>query len=130
VKNVPRFPNYYQTQFPGRVSFYVRQLALIVWLYLLGDLIGYTGTLQSPDEKERVFGKGTEYLVSGATAEQWSARISSSFMTWFLAARVHMCCYYSMLSLVCIAVGLSSPKDWLPSFNSVSEAYTLRNFWG
>jgi hypothetical protein len=130
VKNTPRFPNYYQTQSPGRAIFYFRQLALVVWLYLLGDMIGFSGTLPSLDEQERMFGEGTEYLFLDATTEQWGARISSSLMTWFLAGRVFMCCYYSMFSLVCIAVGLSSPKDWPPAFNSVSEAYTLRNFWG
>jgi hypothetical protein len=130
VKNVPKFPNYYQTQSPSLVIFYTRQIALIVWLYVLGDLIGFLGTLQSIDEQERVFGEGTEYLFLDATLEQWIARISSSLMTWFLAGRIFMCCYYNIFSLISITLRLSSPKDWPPAFNSVAEAYTLRNFWG
>jgi hypothetical protein len=130
AKNVPTFPNYYLSQLPDRTSFYIRQLALVVWLYLLGDLITHLGTIPSADEQERLFGEGTEYLFFNATSEQWGARISSSLTTWFLLARVLMSCYYGIASLISITVGLSSPQDWPPAFNSISEAYTLRNFWG
>jgi hypothetical protein len=130
VKNVPKFPNYYQTQSPGRVIFCTRQLALIVWLYLVGDLVGFLGTLQSLKERERAFGVGTEYLFLSATAEQWGARISSTLMTWLIGGRVFMTCYYALVSLLSVILGLTSPKEWPPIFNSVSEAYSLRNFWG
>lgn len=36
----------------------------------------------------------------------------------------------AVASAIAVSLGLSKARDWRPIFGSLSEAYTLRNFWG
>ncbi|PCH35769.1 hypothetical protein WOLCODRAFT_133975 [Wolfiporia cocos MD-104 SS10] len=37
---------------------------------------------------------------------------------------------YTLLSVVCVAAGISVPRDWPAIYGSWADAYTVRRFWG
>ena len=131
VKNVPRFPSYFASQSsPSRGLFLIRQTAILLWQYLLIDVLDAMRKQQSPEEVMHLYAPGAELLFFDATAEQRGSRIAVSLMTWYIVARLIIDSVYRLLSVVFVGSGVSSPQDWPPFFGSMWDAYTLRNYWG
>jgi hypothetical protein len=131
VKNTPNFPSYFASQSsPSRGRFLLRQTVILIWQYLLIDVLDATRKQQSPEEVKHLYAPGAESLFLDATAEQREARIAVSLMTWFIVARLIIDSVYRLLSLVFVGIRLSSPSNWPPFFGSMWDAYTLRNYWG
>jgi hypothetical protein len=38
--------------------------------------------------------------------------------------------FHSLFALFFVGIGLDAPSDWPPLYGSITETYTLRNFWG
>jgi hypothetical protein len=55
-------------------------------------------------------------------------RILCTF-TWFLAAYAGINAQYYTVALFCVATGLSESEDWPAPFGSLTDAYSVRNFW-
>jgi hypothetical protein len=131
TKNVPAFPAYYGVgSAPKRGQYLLRQTAFVVWYVLIIDFLDSTASQQSAEEKERLFGPGTEYAYFNATAEQWVFRVTSSIMSWFLGARAIIDCFYRIYSIVMVGTNLALTEEFPPHFGSMWDAYTIRNYWG
>ncbi|PKX88351.1 wax synthase family protein [Aspergillus novofumigatus IBT 16806] len=51
-------------------------------------------------------------------------------LVWILLARPTLDIAFRLISVASVAIGLTTPVDWPPLFNSTLDAWTLRRFWG
>ncbi|EEQ87592.1 TRI7 protein [Blastomyces dermatitidis ER-3] len=130
AKNTPEFPSYYGGRRPGRFIFLLRQSAIVIWQYLMIDLLEAAGSAQSPEEIQMVQGLGSEFMYLSATKEQLIARIATSLVSNFVMSRMMVDGVARLLSIISVGLRISNPSDWPPLFNSMWDAYTLRNYWG
>lgn len=133
AKHLSEFPKFYTardgSRKPTRAWFIIRQLTIVAWQYLLLDFI-YTSSMKtSPEDTQRIFGHGVEYIYLEATAEQWMGRFIVGVIAWAIPGRVTIDFTYRILSIVAVLSGFSSPEQWPPLFGSVWDAYTIRGFW-
>jgi len=63
------------------------------------------------------------------TVEEFLTRAVLTFMFWLLNYLL-LVVLFNLPGLVCVATGITGVSWWRPIFNSPTEAYTLRNFWG
>lgn len=128
VKNVPSHPSYYRRrgmQCPEKSIFLLRQAAIFFWQYLVLDII-QTITIGNAPSHATIPLK-PEWNVS---LSQWLERGSTHLAIWFFVNRLIGDSAYRLLSIISVGLGIDSPSDWPPAFGSMSDAYTLRNFWG
>jgi hypothetical protein len=131
VKNVPAFPAFYNHQPPrSRSPFLTRQAVAFAFDYMMLDLIYMMSIKQTSEEKKQLYGSDLEYHYLDLTAEQWTAKIASTLITWYIIIRVSLDFQVRFLSLASVALGICSPDDWPPMFGRTWDAYTLRHFWG
>jgi Membrane bound O-acyl transferase family len=50
------------------------------------------------------------------------------YFVWFCYALYTF--LYEVLAVVFVATGVDDPEDWPPFFGKLTEAYSIRNFWG
>ncbi|WYZ41966.1 hypothetical protein EsH8_V_000861 [Colletotrichum jinshuiense] len=106
-----------------------RQLQIIFWQYLFLDFTYLSSLDTSPEDAEKLFGPGKEFLYANANVEQWGARVAVGLIAWLAPSRVTMDIISRVLSVVSVLSGMTSPEDWPPLFGSIWDAYTIRGFW-
>jgi hypothetical protein len=129
AKNIPPHALYYSRrgmQSPERSLFLLRQSAIFFWQYLVLDII-QTITVQNSPPSHHTRPLKLEWNVS---LHQWVERGTTHLAIWFIVNRLIGDSVYRLLSIVFVGLGEDSPSDWPPAFGRISEAYTLRNFWG
>jgi hypothetical protein len=99
----------------------------IAWLLLdamtsFGDPAEVTPLFK--DERIAIFSRWQE-----VTVEELFTRAVLTFMFWLLNYLL-LVVLFNVPGLVCVAMGITGVSWWRPIFSPVSEAYTLRNFWG
>jgi len=133
AKNVPEFPRFYIKRGsqlrPARGWYVLRQTCIIAWQYLLLDIIYISSLDVSAEDNTRLFGPGTEFLYWNATPEQWISRFFVGVFVWFLPARVVIDIASRILVLPFIASGILRTDSCPPTFDRISNAYTIRRFW-
>ncbi|KAF4978468.1 hypothetical protein FZEAL_5154 [Fusarium zealandicum] len=133
VKRLHRFPRFFDRcgddGKPNRCLFVLRQGLIVAWQYLILDIIYQSSLDTPPEETERLFGQGKEFLYLDATVEQWAARVAVSLVSCLAPARVTTDIAYRSLSLLSVSVGFTSADEWPPLFGSISDAYTIRRCW-
>ncbi|KAF3811669.1 Acetyltransferase pyr8 [Colletotrichum gloeosporioides] len=107
----------------------VRQLQVLFWQYLFLDFTYLSSLDTSPEDAEKLFGTGKEFLYINANGEQWGARVAVGLISWLAPARVTIDILYRVLSVVAVVSGMTSPEDWPPLFGSIWDSYTIRGFW-
>ncbi|KAL6235275.1 hypothetical protein BDW75DRAFT_230456 [Aspergillus navahoensis] len=118
----------------SRSSFLVRTLAIVAAKYLVLDLMTFQPP--SPEETQRMFGEGKEYLLfrpnglPPATIGDVLTNLGVTLLGWGPIGSWFIEVHYRILSLVSVGLGVSLPHQWPPLFGSINEAYTLRRFWG
>lgn len=128
VKNVPSHPLYFRRGGigrPGRAHFLLRQFSIFLWQYLLLDII-QTISIQNSTSRTSLSLK-TEWNIS---PRHWLERGATHLVIWLIVNRLIQDSAYRVLSIIFVGLGVDNPSDWPPAFGSVSELYTLRNFWG
>ncbi|KAM5354808.1 hypothetical protein ACJ41O_001454 [Fusarium nematophilum] len=133
IKRLNEFPRFYcghsRDGKPTRGWYLVRQLLIISWQYLFLDIVFTSSMDTPPEDTERLFGHGKEFLYLDATTEQWAARIGVSLVSWLGPARVTIDMAYRSVSVASVLLGLTPPEAWPPLFGSIWEAYTIRGCW-
>ena len=133
-KNLNRFPEFYTRHSDGgkptRNAFIVRQLLIISWQYILLDMTHVSSLDATPEENDKLFGPGSEFLYLDATAEQWAGRVIVGVVSALVPARVAVDIYYRILSVSAVALGITSPEQWPPLFGTLRDIYTIRGVWG
>jgi hypothetical protein len=133
AKHVRPFPSFYKSRGsrtqPSWIWYIVRQSLIIAWQYILLDIIG-TSSVATPDEETaRLFGPGTEYKYLSATPEQWAGRFFVGVVGWFIPARTVLDLSTRIACLLLVAIGIFRPEECPPTFGTMADAYTLRQFW-
>ncbi|KAL2863203.1 wax synthase family protein [Aspergillus lucknowensis] len=120
----------------SRSTFLVQNLAIIAAEYLVLDLMFYKPL--TPEDSKRLFPEGSEYLffrpgnlgLPPATAQDALKNLAIAFFacgptgTWYIELQ------YRVVSVISVALGISTPQRWPNLFGSITETYTLRQFWG
>jgi hypothetical protein len=131
VRNVPSHPGYYarrDMQVPAQNRFLLRQLAIAAWQYLVLDIV-QTVSIQNSMERalQESSSSEIEWIVP---LGQWVERIITHLSIWFVVNRLISDLAYRVLSIFFVGIGLDLPSDWPPAFGTMTDAFTLRNFWG
>lgn len=131
AKNTPSWPAYYAEK-DGKISrtrFLTREISIGLWQYLLLDVCTFVTLKDAMERKESgknvVFGTDWDFPI-----EQWVELIILNILGFFVLGRTVISSLYRLSAIVCVSTGLGSVSDFPPPFNSMSDAYTLRNFWG
>jgi hypothetical protein len=129
VKNVPQHTAYLQKRLSRR-QYVLRETAIIIWQYLLLDLIYMSTKDTPPEDLARLFGPGLEYRYLDATSEQWLGRVSVGIFSWLVPSRVCLNIISRIYFLVLVVLRISAPESCRPGFGRVRDACTIRGFWG
>ena len=129
VKNVPRWSQGEPQQIPSR-GYFLRCTAFIVLLnYLIVDLCSLgaqpgRNVLLFSNEKVAVFRRwnslGPEEIV---------VRVLASLMLWLNIYCIFRI-FHGLIVLLAVGSGFSKVQDWPRPFGPLSEAYSVRRFWG
>ncbi|CAG8050681.1 unnamed protein product [Penicillium nalgiovense] len=82
------------------------------------------------EDRTHLFGPGLEYKYFDATFEQWVGRISVGIVSWLVSTRVCLDILSRAYFLILVIFGIASPESCRPAFGRMSEAYSVRGFWG
>ncbi|KAI0549799.1 putative toxin biosynthesis protein [Xylaria curta] len=123
VKNVPR------PKTTDKFVFLSTQFFQFVKSFILADLCFHLGIrfFYTNPETGVVGDVDSRYITLRYACPGWS------FSTIFVFAATPyfaLSAQYALLSFICVALGLGTPNDWPPMFNPISEATTIRSFWG
>ena len=131
VKNTPPFsydnPNY----IPSRAAFLYRKAIIIILSFLILDLAGQGS---KPLEHNAVlFSAETVPIFTGngdnLTFEKIASRLLIVLAFWVCASAV-INTLHALTSFVLVAVGIKDVWLYRPNFGPISEAYSVRQFWG
>ncbi len=128
MKGVPRFSQDNPSYVPSKSRFLGKKALLLLSCYLILDLLTFASQLdQNPIlyHDVRISWKNPENL----STEQLIVRSTSTLGFW-ISLYCIIQAYMGTVAFVSVALGLSEVKSWPPGFGPVSEAYTIRRFWG
>lgn len=129
VKNVPQWSHRAPLHVPSRRSFLRRTAINILLSYMIVDLCSLgaqpeRNALLFSDDKVALFTR-----LDNLSPEDIVIRVISSLILWlniFCIFRI----FHGLLVFVAVGSGFSEVKDWPPPFGRLSEAYSVRRFWG
>lgn len=114
---------------PSRARYLRGAAARVVVVYLLLDAMT---SFNDPAAMQSVFAAEKIPLLSRLselTAEEAAARTLTSFSFWLVNYLV-LLLFFDIPGIICVSTGLSGVEWWRPPFNSITEAFTLRRYWG
>ncbi|KAJ5950382.1 uncharacterized protein N7479_008795 [Penicillium vulpinum] len=130
IKNAPPQPAYYKRRgmsTPPRDRFLVRQIAIVVWQYLVLDVFATLGLQQALEqEKSGMLPPVPQWDIS---TEQWIERIISNVMAGFVVSRILIDFHHRAFSIIIVGLGLDSPENCPPLYGRALDADTIRGFW-
>ena len=129
ARNVPPYSTSDPSYIPSRRVFLLQRVATFLISYVLTDLLV---RVSQSYRNHIVFGKSYVPFYTRrdeVTAEEVLIRVGTTIGFW-LGAYTSIQAYHSATGLIAVASGLLDPADWRPMFGSLSNAYTLRGFWG
>ncbi|KAK7709274.1 hypothetical protein SLS63_013242 [Diaporthe eres] len=123
VKNVPRVTETKKSAFlMNRLFWFVTNFLLADLLFHLSIRFFYTNPVTGV-----VGDVNSKYLTLDYACPGWR------FVTIFVFAATPyfvLSAQNSLFSIVFVSLGFGSPEDWPHQFNPISEAFTVRFFWG
>ena len=125
-KNTPPFSSKYSSRPPSRLQFLARRCLTV----LLGFLIMDFGTSLHLDPK--IFALDTVPFfarLSHVTLEETGTKMMNTLALWVINY-AFICFFANCWAVFAVALGVSRPEAWPPGFGNVSDAWTLRMFWG
>jgi hypothetical protein len=129
VKNVPYFSEKDHNYAPLRANFLTWTALRFVACYLVLDLIESQPAPPNADEIFALSSVPVFRRLSEVSIEEIFIRTIGSFSFWVMIyALLH--CLYAFSAFVAVGSGLSDAREWRPFMGSISEAYTIRGFWG
>lgn len=128
VSGVPHFSSDSPSYVPSRGTFLRDKAISLLSCYLVLDFLTFAS---QPDQNPVLYSPAR---VPWATADNRSVerlivRSASTFGFW-LSLYCIIQAYMGFVAFLSVALGLSEVKSWPPGFGPISEAYTVRRFWG
>lgn len=130
VKGVPPFSKKDPAYVPSRSAFLLQRGFLALFAFLVVDLM----TASPPDISQNAITFSRAKVpfftrLNEITAEEFKARVIVSagqyIGIYFVTTLLH-----SVISFLAVLSGAFEPKDWPPLYGSITEMWSLRQFWG
>lgn len=127
VKNVPAFSTKDRAYVPSRGRFLLRSFVLAVFWLAIRD-----ASVPQPVAPYHAIAPNKERLLSRI----WEVTPEELFLRFvivvflFFETMAQLALTAHVLSFVTVALGVHEPADWPPMFDSLGEAYSVRQFWG
>ncbi|KAJ6068824.1 hypothetical protein N7499_010711 [Penicillium canescens] len=103
-------------------------------LYEALRMMMLTRAINTPRQVKNVPGPPAYYAKRDpkwfVPVDQWVERIISNVITWSVVARILIDLNARIFAILCVGLGLDTPADSPPTFGTMADAYSLRNFWG
>lgn len=131
IRNIPQQPRYYARRNfknPPRGRFLLRQSAIAVWQYLALDLFATLALQQALEQKTHA--KLPPTVQWDLSTEQWIERVISNLVAGAVVSRMLIDIHHRVFSIVLVGLGLESASDCPPLFGRITDAGSLRGFWG
>ena len=129
VKNVPAWSSASSEHIPSRENFLWRTAFIVLFGYMILDLCSLGA---QPERNAIMFSSdkvGFFSRLGYLGTEENTVRVLTALVQW-----LHMYCVlrviYGLSSFLAVGSGISEVEDWAPPFGSLSEAYSIRRFWG
>ena len=129
IKGVPPFSSTSPSFIPPRKSFVRKCLRDVLVCYLIIDACTFAGP---PKDAGSVFAANKVPFLSRITEvsfEEFMVRVLST-----LGLRLIVYCmlqmFYGLLAAVTVLLGIYEVRDWPPPFGAISEAWSIRRYWG
>ncbi|KAL9117524.1 MAG: hypothetical protein Q9187_005938 [Circinaria calcarea] len=130
VKNVPLFDPKDPTYIPSRTKFLSRKLGIAMLGYLIIDfLIGSNPDQSMNPTKFSAANVPLLMRIKNASGTELAVR-SASVLTFWVVCYCFLQVFMAVCAIARVACGLDEVKSWRPMFGSLSEAYSIRRFWG
>lgn len=129
TRNVSPYSTSNPSYIPSRRIFLLQRGAIILFSYVLTD---FFVRVSRSHRNDSVFAETHVPIyarLDEVTAEEVLIRVGTTTGFW-LGAYAAIQAYHSATALIAVALDLMTPADWRPIFGSLSDAYTLRGFWG
>ncbi|KAJ5161216.1 hypothetical protein N7492_006608 [Penicillium capsulatum] len=126
IKNIPQHPQYFAKRgmkIPCRGLFLLRQLSILLWQYLLLDIVQTAGKQSPPLEMDS---QSIEWNIS---VLKWLERVLTNLFIGF-SSKLTSDTLYRFVSILLVGSGIDSPSNWPPAFGKITDVYNLRIFWG
>ena len=128
IKGIPPFSQKNPSYVPSKGKFLAQKTILLLSCYLTLDFLTFASQPeQNPVlfQQIRISWRDPQNLLF----EQLIVRSTTTLGFW-ISLYCIIQAYMGILAFVGVALGLSDVKSWPPGFGPVSEAYTVRRFWG
>ena len=129
VKNVPRWSQGEPQQVPSR-GYFLRYTVFIILLnYLIVDSCSLAA---QPERNALLFSDEKVALLTRWNSlgpEEIVVRVLASLMLWLNIYCIFRI-FHGLIVLLAVGFGLSKVQDWPWPFGPLSEAYSVRQFWG
>ena len=135
VNNVPRFSDKDPDYIPSRGAFLLRKAVVVSACYLVLDLValGMQSATKEAEQTAAVPGsrEHANFLIHHAQLSvlPFLKKIPLTASFWFVS-HCFIQSFFSVFAFIRVACGLDSVSFWRPNFGSLSNAYSLRQFWG
>ena len=126
AKNTPPFSSKYSSRPPSRLQFLARRCLTLIFGFLIMDF----GTTLPLDPK--IFALDTIPFfarLSHVTFEEMAVRTINTIALWVINY-AFICFFANCWAVVAVGLGWSRPEAWPPGFGNMSDAWTLRRYWG
>ena len=127
IKNVANYDDKNPSYVPSRGRFLVRTMMISFGLFLVADF----ARMMPPPEDGLFSSRKIPLLIrlSEVTTEELITRIFAT-AAYYINTYIVTSLFANVCSLLSVGAGVSSPASWRPTYGSLSEAYTIRKFWG
>ena len=129
VPNLARFDSKNPSYVPSRGKYLRWAIFRVVVVYFVLDALT---SFNDPAAMAPLFAENKIPLLPrlfDLTLQEAITRTVTSFLFWFVNFLVLML-FFDIPGIICVATGLSGVEWWRPPFNRITEAYTLRRYWG
>ena len=129
ARNVPPYSYSNPSYIPSRSAFLLKRASIFILCYLVIDIMSQ---LNQPLTNPTTYAEGSVPFftrLQDITIDELVTRTMTTIFYWF-GLYVIVQGYYSGLAFLSVASGLDHPGLWRPFNGPLSQAYTIRGFWG
>lgn len=130
VKDIPGFSKKDPSYVPSRGKFLVQRALLALFAFLVMDVL----TARPPDVSQNPITFGQDRVLvfrrlGEITAEEFKTRVIIT-AGQYVGIYIMLTIIHSAISFFTVLSGLYQPREWPPLFGSITEMWSLRQFWG
>lgn len=131
IKNTPPFSTDNPERIPSRLSFLVRKAIIVALAFLIIDLASLGA--QPLEKNAVVFSAEAVPILTNGGKNLSGEKILSRFVIvlgYWICTYLGIDGYMSLVNFFYVALGLEDVRLYRPNFGSITEAYSIRQFWG